>query len=96
MYFSRHSGKSNDYNTFRVINGGRGGDREWKSMFLCNVALGNTYITNKGYDEKPDGFDSLTGVPGGNGPHALNYEECVVYDESQAIPSYLIVYSLKK
>lgn len=96
MYFSRHSGKSNDYNSQRIINGGRRGDRVWKCMFLCNVALGNTYITNKGYDEMPKEFDSLTGVPGGSGPDALNYEECVVYDESQAIPSYLIVYSLKR
>ena len=42
----------------------------------------------------PPGYDSVIGETGGTGPDALNYDECVVYTSEQAIPTYLIVYSL--
>jgi hypothetical protein len=63
-------------------------------MFLCNVAVGSTFRTTEGFLPKeqcpPPGYNSVTGEVG---PH-LNYDELVVYKESQAIPTYLIVYSL--
>ena len=36
------------------------------------------------------GHDSVEGLPGG----VLNYDEVVVYNEHQAVPSFLIIYSL--
>jgi hypothetical protein len=67
-------------------------------MFLCNVAVGRSYATTEGILSEdhcpPPGYDSVEGKVGGTGPHALNYEEVVVYNIEQAIPAYLIVYSL--
>lgn len=63
-------------------------------MFLCNVAEGKPFITQEGFldpDQCPPlGYDSVIGETGKD----LNYPELVVYNESQVIPSYLIVYSL--
>ena len=36
------------------------------------------------------GYDSVEGEPGVD----LNYDEVVVYNNDQAVPSYLIIYSL--
>ncbi len=36
------------------------------------------------------GYDSVEGEPGED----LNYDEVVVYNNDQAVPSYLIIYSL--
>ena len=36
------------------------------------------------------GYDAVVGEPG----TSLNHDECVVYDERAAIPSYLIAYSV--
>jgi hypothetical protein len=99
MYFSPASSKSNDYNDgSERMRPGHRGERRWRSMFLCSVVLGRSSTTTEGFLGEgqcpPPGYDSVVGLPGGQGPDALNYEECVVYSESQAIPSYLIVYSL--
>jgi len=65
-------------------------------MFLCNVAIGKPYKTQQGLlpaDKcPPTGYDSVVGEAGVD----LNYDEVVVYKETQAIPSYLIVYSLNE
>ncbi len=63
-------------------------------MFLCNVVLGKQYKTTEGFlppDKCPPAdYDSVWGETGPN----LNYDEACVYNANQAIPSYLIVYSL--
>ena len=98
IYFSATSSKSNDYSkgSELVL---RQGDRHgrlwaWRCMFVCHVAIGNTYRTTDGSltDDMcpPHGYDSVTGEVG---PH-LNYDEVVAYDESQAVPSYLVVYTI--
>lgn len=96
IYFSQTSSKSNDYSSKseRRRNAERGLARGWRSMFLCNVAIGKSFNTQLGElpanQCPPPGFDSVVGEVGA----VLNYDEVVVYDESQAVPSYLIVYSL--
>ena len=91
IYFSDISSKSNDYNhgSLKEYNG-----RKWKCMFLCNVAIGNAFVTRDGtlpgHLCPPRGHHSVVGEPGGE----LSYGEVVVYDETQASPAYLIVYSL--
>ena len=100
LYFSPVSSKSNDYNgqSERLRKAGHGLQRRWRCMFLCSVAVGNAYHTKEGRLEAaqcpPAGYDSVIGETGGTGPDALNYDECVVYTSEQAIPTYLIVYSL--
>jgi len=97
MYFSPVSSKSNDYNNSsqRAVRDGQGNNRKWKCMFLCNVVLGRSYITNDGLlpmDKcPPASYDSVWGQ---TGPH-LNYDEACIYNTNQAIPSYLIVYSMQ-
>jgi len=96
IYFSPVSGKSNDYNneSLRVRNSHRGKSRNWKCMFLCVVALGKSFETSQGFldaDEcPPSGYDSVVGLT----DQDLNYGEACIYNTHQAIPSYLIVYSL--
>ena len=93
LYFSSVSSKSHDYNegSERIINSSR---RRWRCMFLCNVAYGNAYVTKDGSLPPnhcpPPGSDAVIGESGKD----LNFPELVVYDESQAIPTYLIVYSI--
>jgi hypothetical protein len=41
--------------------------------------------------EPPSGFDAVVGDPGSSGNN-MDYDECVVYDESAMIVSYIIVY----
>jgi hypothetical protein len=96
MYFSPVSSKSNDYNKLseRTQTGKGGRIRKWKCMFLCNVILGQSYKTTEGFlppDKCPPvDYDSVWGETGPN----LNYDEACVYNANQAVPSYLIVYSL--
>ena len=96
LYFSPVSSKSGDYNELseRIRNAGRGQQRRWRCMFLCSVAVGKPYHTKEGgLDDAycpPPGHDSVIGEAGG----ALNYDELVVYKSDQAIPTYLIVYSM--
>jgi hypothetical protein len=63
-------------------------------MFLCSVAIGLPFKTKLGELPTelcpPTGYDSVVGEAG----LCLNYDEVVVYKETQAIPTYLIVYSL--
>lgn len=95
LYFSPISSKSHDYNegSRRVRPAPQGKSREWRCMFLCTVAVGKPFRTQEGTlpaeSCPPVGFDSVMGERG----NALNYEEVVVYDQTRAIPSYLIVYS---
>jgi len=103
LYFARHASKSNDY--ARGTERTRSNGERYRVMFLCKVALGtpmhtrderledtqiNTLVMARGHGGAYDSVVGLTTADGG----ALNYEESVVYDESAAIPSYLIVYRL--
>lgn len=98
LYFSRTASKSNDYagGSERILSHGR-----HRVMFLCKVCVGLTHRTtqerlDQGTIESIIGSgqaNSVTGLTTADGG-ALNYEENVVYDESAAIPSYLIVYKL--
>lgn len=96
LYFSPTSSKSHDYNTNseRLRPHSHGRQRRWRCMFLCNVVVGKAFETEEGFmkpeDCPPRGYQSVHGVTG----KALNYDEVVVYTEEQAVPSYLIVYSL--
>lgn len=92
LYFSATSGKSNDY-AGKVAFGGK----TYKAMFVCKVAAGKPFITKKGDTSEfqhlgipPVGYDSVVGEPG----QALNYDELVVYNNSAAIPCYLIIYTI--
>jgi hypothetical protein len=93
LYFSPVSSKSHDYNSGseKVY---KSNDRKWRAMFLCNVVVGKAFVTRDGtlpsQDCPPRGFDSVVGEAG----HDLNYPEVVVYEEAQAIPTYLIIYSV--
>lgn len=98
IYFSSCSSKSNDYaDGSERINpcGRRNILYAWRCMFLCEVAVGKAFVTTEGIitDRRmcpPPGYDSVNGVPGKD----LNFDELVVYDSRQAVPSYLIVYTL--
>ena len=67
-------------------------------MFLCKVLQGRVHQTTEERlsqqqvdavrAQGSDAVEGLTAAQGG----ALNYPETVVYDASQCIPSYLIVY----
>ena len=63
---------------------------------MCNVVIGTPFITQEGFlppeQCPPEGYDSVVGEPGKD----LNYDEVVVYKEQQAVPLYLIIYSLDK
>ena len=70
-------------------------------MFVCSVVKGRTHTTSDGHINEASieallasGIDSVSGVvvPGGD----LNYDELVVYDESAAVPAFLIVYAIKQ
>ena len=93
LYFSPVSSKSHDYNggSERAY---KGDGRKWRAMFLCNVVVGKPFVTRDGslpsQDCPPRGFDSVVGEAGLD----LNYPEVVVYQEAQAIPTYLIIYSV--
>ena len=93
LYFSPVSSKSHDYNgaSERIVGSNQ---RRWRCMFLCNVAFGNAYATKNGGLPPnycpPSGYDAVVGESGKD----LNFPELVVYNESQAIPTYLIVYSI--
>jgi hypothetical protein len=95
LYFSPVSSKSHSYNELsrKIMS-----NREWRSMFVCDVAIGKTYDTTEGFlpDHMcpPSGYDSVVGHPGGAGPNSLNYPEVCVYNKDVVLPSYLIVYSL--
>mmetsp|Transcript_23227 Transcript_23227/g.25794 ORF Transcript_23227/g.25794 Transcript_23227/m.25794 type:complete len:203 (-) Transcript_23227:56-664(-) len=90
LYFSSVSGKSNDYanKSERIIGGKR-----WRCMFLCKVITGRVFKTKDNgehFTGPPKGFNSVLGEVG----HVLNYDELVVYDPKQVLPSYLIVYTM--
>jgi hypothetical protein len=98
LYFSRTSSKSDGY--------AHGSERDLphgkhRVMFLCKVCVGRTHRTAQDRLEQSavndliasGRADSVTGLTKADGG-ALDYEENVVYDESAAIPSYLIVYKL--
>ena len=98
LYFSRTASKSNDYArpSERILADGR-----HRIMFLCKVCVGRTHRTAQdrldqaAVDEiiGSRSADSITGLTIADGG-ALHYEENVVYHESAAIPSYLIIYRL--
>lgn len=93
LYFSPVSSKSHDYNGGSERDYNSDG-RKWRAMFLCNVAVGKSFVTKVGtlpsQDCPPQGFNSVVGEAGLD----LNYPEVVVYEEAQAIPTYLIIYSV--
>lgn len=98
LYFSRTASKSNDYagGSERPLSHGR-----HRVMFLCKVCVGRTHRTTLARLDQATvdqligsgQADSVTGLTTADGG-ALNYEENVVYNESAAIPSYLVVYKL--
>jgi hypothetical protein len=98
LYFSSTSGKSNDYaqRSVRIRMG-----RKCQVMFLCKVALGREFKTSTDLPDlkkPPLGYDSVVGevgtdVVGNPGGTDLNYDECVLYNDESAVPSYLISYS---
>jgi hypothetical protein len=96
LYFAPQSSKSNDYNdnSERIRPAQYRQTRRWRCMFLCNVVVGKAFTTDEHMLPEdqcpPPGYQSIIGVKG----KALNYDEVVVYGQDQAIPSYLIVYSL--
>ena len=100
LYFSKCSGKSNDYNSTSVVQKGPRGAQSvpHRSMFLCKVALGRNrieYEDDMGLTKiilNGQGFDSISGKVGQQG--SLNFPEDVVFDSCAAIPSYMIVYSI--
>lgn len=64
----------------------------YKTLIVNSVIVGKTF--NMKYNAThlrcpPSGYDSVTGVPGGD----LNYEETVVYENEAIRPAYLVVYS---
>ena len=69
--------------------------RAWRAMFVARVAAGRAFRTTEGElelagDAPPLGYDSVVGEVG----EALNYDELVVYNESAAMPEYLIMYTI--
>ena len=80
-----------------------------RCMLLCKVALGRPYVaqnagfdpaTNQGWSDadvaqalrSDGGHDSVMATP--NQTPGINYDEEVVYNHTQAIPSYVVVYDL--
>ena len=81
IYFSSTPSKSNNYNANRSISGGL------KSMFVAHVVVGRGYkltSTDSSYTAPPNGYHSVLGE--------LSNDETIVYEESAAIPMYLILY----
>ena len=95
LYFSSISGKANDYaeGSEHAFND-RGVTKKRRAVFLCHVCTGKEYRTKAKNIKKgpfpPSGYDSIIGEVG----NGLNYPETVVYNDSAAIPGYLIVYDL--
>jgi len=90
IYFTATSSKSNDYNSGSLKQLGR---ETTKSMFAAKVALGRgkkLQVDDTSLTAAPRGFDSVLGEKG----VSLNYDECVVYDENQILPAYLIIYKV--
>jgi hypothetical protein len=89
IYFSSTSSKANDYNqgSERIYNGNR-----YRVVLLCHVVLGNVYKLTKdqSFTAPPPGYDSVVGEPG----VALNFDECVVYDEAACKVGYIIIYKM--
>jgi len=98
LYFSGTSSKSNDY-AIKAVRGRREGT--CCAMFMCKVLRGQKYSTPDSTMTQQEvdgligsGFTSVEGLPGA-GPGTrdqLNYDELVVYNDADCIPSYIIVY----
>jgi len=83
IYTSATSSKANDYSPKRFSPN--------KAMLLNEVVLGKVVKlawNDTSLKQPPRGFDSVVGEPGGE----LNYDECVVYNNSAIHPSFLIIY----
>ena len=98
LYFSRCSGKSNDYTQVRATQPGPRSSQSvpHHSMLLCKVALGRNKKTLNDDRELTkekllnEGYDSISGNAGVD----LNFPEDVIFDSDAALPSYLITYCL--
>ena len=103
LYFSSTSGKSHDYakSSERIRPDGSGDRVRWYCMFMCLVAKGRSFETQEPQlsDEAVAALcadhHSVTGVPAAGVNNALNYDEVVTYNEASALPSFLIVYTMK-
>jgi len=89
IYFTATSSKSHGYNvnSEKTLHG-----VGHRTMFVAQVTLGKgmKYIADQTQlIAPPQGYHSVLGEVGG----ALNYDECVVYNNDAALPGYLIVYS---
>jgi len=94
IYFARDSSKSNQY-AFKKNGCKQHGVLTCHScvrqMLLCRVILGNhSTETTANTSGSRQGFDSVVAVPGAS----LNYHEYVIYKTDQALPYYLITYTL--
>lgn len=99
IYFSSTSSKSDDYSARgqrRALSGHR-----LRVMLLCDVAAGKAYRTRTDVSNHAavlgtlgEGYDSILGQGKweAHGEGNLNYDELVVYNQAQAIPTHLIVY----
>ncbi|CAM9490196.1 unnamed protein product [Ectocarpus sp. 4 AP-2014] len=92
VYFSKAATKASSYamGTEKKENG-----KKLRCIFVADVAKGRAYITKKkGFDASrypPVGHDSVQGEVG----KGLAVEELVVYKEEAALPTHLVVYSLR-
>eukprot|EP01126_Amoeba_proteus_P040943 TRINITY_DN4392_c0_g2_i11.p1 TRINITY_DN4392_c0_g2~~TRINITY_DN4392_c0_g2_i11.p1 ORF type:complete len:293 (-),score=22.05 TRINITY_DN4392_c0_g2_i11:72-950(-) len=87
IYFAPNSSKSHDYNTNSEVD-------DVRAMLLCKVIMGTTFVTRDNHCHlihPPSGYDSVTGEVG----NALNYPECVVWNEKRILTTHLVFYSYK-
>ncbi|CAB1097221.1 unnamed protein product [Ectocarpus sp. CCAP 1310/34] len=93
VYFSKQATKANSYagGSEKQENG-----KKLRCIFVADVAKGRYFVTKKtGFDGArypPEGHDSVQGEVG----NGLDCEELVVYHEEAAIPTHLIVYTVRR
>ncbi|MGD1524540.1 WGR domain-containing protein [Vibrio harveyi] len=91
LYFSDQSTKSLNY-SYGYWDGGSKDDTCY--MFLCEVAMGNSYIPQNSWENLPKrGYDSTFAVAGKSG--VIN-NEMIVYDVCQSNIRYLIEFKQKR
>lgn len=88
-YFTSCSSKSHDYN----VRSEQGLGSRVRSMFLARVVVGKGHIETTGsYSQRvaPNGHDSLIAKAGVT--PKVNYDELIIFNDSAALPSYLVIY----
>ena len=90
IYFADNSSKSHQYVTNPTGSGA-------KAMFLCRVAMGAPYLTNKQHKEerKPPGqFNSIFAEKGVANSGSQFHNEYVIFEKNQVYPEYLVWYTV--